>query len=763
VTGKSDTLFKNPFFWLFCAALFGIQCGTVEKPSVEAFFDENTFNTKTDTWRVLAFENRTLVFGRLGEGVKSSGRRHARRLVQTEIVSTIRMPIEPSTGRRIVLRLHYDDTVQGSVKVRFLNQGILVREERPKKNDRIISLRIGFPKETRTDAIEIIHRMKPGSILPLKAVACGDVPVNAGEQSLRALTSLLDWLYISGYDARGGLPNSSVIPISMDKCTRHGILMFPSDQFATSLPDMDRGDRLRAWCMAIPSTYSKDRQVDIEVRAGGQWLRLERVAYENVNQWNSIEVRVPDSSGVVDSLRFKNVSEDGVIIMAEPHILRNTDKKETLNMILIDLDTARADRFGAYGYTERPTTARLDSFLHEKGFAVFQNAYAPSPWTLASTAKFLASRYVHEEMKNSSSKITEDVPLLAEVLRSNGYYCIGYTGGVVLRTPGFERGFHEYYWSQRSGKVEDSFPQAMSWLKNAIDPFFLFLHTYESHGPYIRPVFCGDLPQGRIIDPTLRRGTGLEKDAEITSAESLYIEALYDGGIKTACDAVTDLFELMESKDLWNNTVIVILSDHGEEFWEHFDVFQEHGHSLYGEILNVPFMIYYPALGSYTDIEEPVSLVDLVPTVAGLLDISLAENTDGQDLVPLIQGKDFQRRIPILANLSNNRPWEVRCIIDGGYKYLDASRKPNTGNIPIRHGIDYLPGVELYSLSTDPNELYNIAESNPDLVTSLIDSMTGAYDRLNPFMKSDNQNTQGGMGDALQQQLEALGYVTDDD
>ena len=243
-------------------------------------------------------------------------------------------------------------------------------------------------------------------------------------------------------------------------------------------------------------------------------------------------------------------------------------------MILIDLDTMRADRLGCYGYDSRPTCGRLDSLVKERGFHLFKNAFSSASWTTPATAKFLASRNI--DFDTQEQGIPRGYRLFAEMLRTHGYYCAAFTGGGYLRTPGFEQGFHEYRWSRESGKAEDTFVPAASWLESApIQPFFLFLHTYESHMPYTRDVLCKGLPSGRLGD--LTQGEPLIPRAstvcsELTPAESLYMQAAYDGGVRVSCDATADFLLLLDEYDLWKDTVVVILSDHGEEFWDHFPI-----------------------------------------------------------------------------------------------------------------------------------------------------------------------------------------------
>jgi arylsulfatase A-like enzyme len=402
--------------------------------------------------------------------------------------------------------------------------------------------------------------------------------------------------------------------------------------------------------------------------------------------------------------------------------------------------------------------------MEHKGFTVFNRAYAPATWTLSSTAKFLASRYLHTELR-SQGGISEHAPMLAEILRRDGYYCAGFTAGGLLRTPGFDRGFHEYHWSMRSGQIEGSFPDAAKWLETNEEPFFLFLHTYEPHYPYTRTTFTHGLPRGRLGDLTQGERllpADLFHYSVLSQEEQEYVSALYDGGIRTSADAVADLFALMDGLSLWENTVVIILSDHGEELFEHFGIFARHGHSLYNEVLRVPFMIYSPGNRGYRLVEDPVSLVDLVPTVADLLEIELSGPVDGTSLGPLLQGRSVERSVPILANMAHPFQGEGICLIQNDLKYMEINHR-NTPETKQLLGEEWRPGItswkDLFRVSGDPEEKDNLIESAPSLAATMQESLKAAVLRTLPPVTSTDFDEKASLRDDLAQQLILLGYV----
>jgi arylsulfatase A-like enzyme len=340
-----------------------------------------------------------------------------------------------------------------------------------------------------------------------------------------------------------------------------------------------------------------------------------------------------------------------------------------------------------------------------------------------------------------------------------------------LRLPGFEQGFHEYHWPEAEyGKVEDSFPDATSWLnQTTIRPFFLFIHTYESHRPYTRDTFCKDLPSGRLGnlsagEPLLPKG--ITSCTELTRQESLYVEAAYDGGVKKACDATAALLLHLESLGLTEKTVVIVWSDHGEEFWDHSNVFAEHSSvSLYGELLNVPFLVYAPQSQKRTVqiVDEETSTIDLLPTVADLLDIRLQDRCDGVSLRPLILGRSNERDIPILAMdlpEGETRPTKT-CVILQGVKYTEPLEPQAEIPEKRRAKCGYYPAKrELFRLMDDPSEKFDLAGEAMELTREMAALLReGLNSAARPKADSLIENTPSTLPYDLRKQLRALGYL----
>jgi arylsulfatase A-like enzyme len=585
-------------------------------------------------------------------------------------------------------------------------------------------------------------------------VAIGESLAGASFQELDHLGLVLRWLADSEYDVRRGLPPSKRLPISAGGCTRDGMILGDGGSFSVDLPKNLGRSLLTFWAAILSGSSDISASVSVDGGVDASWTRVADKAVPPTGGWFHIEVDTGLFPRGTEEIRLRVSGVNVLVGIAEPLLIPKEHSSEKLNLVLVDLDTVRADRLGCYGYNTRPTSVRLDSLIETKGFALFEHAYAPSPWTLSSTAKFFASRYRHEELRNNTSSVLDETPLLAEILRKNGYYCAAFTGGAVLRTPGFERGFHEYHWSRSYGKVEDSFPQASRWLRSSVEPFFLFLHTYEAHSPYTRTAFCRDLG----LDLPDIKMASIARGNSISRQESLCVQALYDGGVKTACDATADFFALMDTLDLWQRTVVVVLSDHGEELWEHFGIFARHGHSLYDELLEVPFLIYSPGNDGKRRISERVSLVDLVPTVAELLELNWSGVADGLSLVPLMRGRSAGKRT-IVATLSNGAPWGGACLYTDTHKYIEMFRKDSPDRSRTFDSLCFEPGRELYALASDPVESANLATVNPAAAESFSDTLRSTLAGLLPPLRSGTDIDAGGLRSTLEQQLRALGYA----
>lgn len=684
--------------------------------------------------------------------------------VQIAPVSTHRRPVAVGSGERLMVGLRYGTAwiELPLVEVRLLKAGRVMVSTEADVDGHWGEAQLTVPPGG-VDTLEIRHHLAPGTDLPVKNATVLVVERGAPKEEISRAMSFL-------HLARGDRPfpvarvaERRVFPLELDGRTLDALLLSSGETREMTVPPALAGGRLLCWFTVLDCDQSGSTTFTLEAESGGGWLSLAvlPVGIEDVGIWT--EVCLEEEGGMPPGcrrIRLVLTGGDAIVGVSGPVLPAGRRPGGRKNLLVIDLDTLRADRMETYGYHQRPTTGRLDLLLDQRGYSLFEHAYSPAASTLPATAKFLSGRYHDIQQKGV---VPRDYTLLQERLRDAGYYCAAFTGGGQLRCRGFEQGFHEFFWSDGVGKIEDSFPQAAAWLQgNADELFFLFLHTYETHAPYTQGEFCADLPRGRLGDLTagellIPKKSGIRTNTPLSKAEKHYVNAAYDSGVKKACDEVVDLLHELDRLGLTDSTVVVILSDHGEEFWDHNELFAHHGQSLYGELLNVPLIVFdpdRPAAGLHR-IAEEVSTVDLLPTVLDLLDVPLIAETDGVSLVPLMDGENrdeaFHREIPVLAS----RLDKSYCVIQDGVKYIRGlGERPwdtATGALPAGSG-------ELYRLTDDPREQDDLAAIQPDLEQRMTELLCRAAGQALPPLDQEAVD-HGPVSPDLERQLRALGYV----
>jgi arylsulfatase A-like enzyme len=439
---------------------------------------------------------------------------------------------------------------------------------------------------------------------------------------------------------------------------------------------------------------------------------------------------------------------------------------EKPNVILISIDTLRADHLGCYGY-ERKTSPHIDE-LASDGVA-FLNTYASSPWTLPSHISLLTSLHgVNHQVRYENDSMDPSILTLADVLRSYHYYCAALTGGgFVSAKYGFSKGFNSY--SDEGGvlrqdSAEHLYHAALRWLEREKDKgFFLFLHTFQPHSPYACPspyksMFLEENSRWRHLDLMSYLGgmPGIFK--ELPLEERLNIIGLYDGEIRYTDERfVGPLIAALKDLDLYDRTMIIFTSDHGEEFFEHHG--WGHGHSLYDESLKVPLIIKFPGSRFKGDrIPDIVSLVDVFPTVLEELGITRSGFTiDGRSLLPLVTGKEKGDRM-FMADvaehvLASRLPQRVAMNRDKDKLILNKQYAPVDLQFfafppPVKKA------VELYDLARDPEERHNLADEKSHIASQIIQRIGGITKSA-----SEKKTKKLEMDEDLIKQLKALGYI----
>jgi arylsulfatase A-like enzyme len=415
------------------------------------------------------------------------------------------------------------------------------------------------------------------------------------------------------------------------------------------------------------------------------------------------------------------------------------------HVVLIDVDTLRADRLGVYD-PDSTLTPQLDAWA-EQSATIFSDAVSDASWTLPSTVSMLTGLAVHQHgVERATGMLDESVPTLARHLRRAGYETLAIASGGYLRPLfGLAQGFDRY----RTADPENlDFSEALGWLqqRDSERPFFLFVHTYAVHAPFpydadmVDPDYDGpylglDVEYGNLIDP-FREGR-----LELTPGDRAYVEALYGGLVRrmdAACgELLARLYELVEDEPL----LVIFTSDHGEAFFEHEVL--GHGQEIYQELLAVPLLIAFPdGPGGEPLRGDPAALVDIVPTVLDVVGLPIPEGLAGRSLLK----RQAEHRVRVAHHLGQ---LEQRAVISAGLKLIE--RWPPGATEVIER--------ELYDLGADPGEQHPLAWEDDPRVAALQHRLS-IYQTTHPALEGRVVDT-AEIDDAAMRQLRALGYLGD--
>jgi len=309
------------------------------------------------------------------------------------------------------------------------------------------------------------------------------------------------------------------------------------------------------------------------------------------------------------------------------------------NVVLILVDTLRADHLPFHGY-ERPTAPFLSRLAAEG--VVFDRAWSTSGWTAPATASLLTSLYPQQHgvvrppdpAGRRVNRIPPGAQTMAEALHVAGYRTFAVSDNVLVSPRmGFDQGFDVF-----EASVGATVERVNKWIRDhraemaAAAPYFLYVHYMEPHEPY--------LPH----EPWFR---AFSADGLAASARPRHFVAAYDSEIRALDESLSRLYRTMGWDD---GTVLIVTSDHGEEFGDHGG--GGHGHSLFSELLHVPLVFHAPP-GRFAPgrVDEPVSLIDVLPTLRALLDLPAGPRDEGVSLAGLLQGRHEGFDRPLFAHL----------------------------------------------------------------------------------------------------------------
>jgi arylsulfatase A-like enzyme/Tfp pilus assembly protein PilF len=400
-------------------------------------------------------------------------------------------------------------------------------------------------------------------------------------------------------------------------------------------------------------------------------------------------------------------------------------KNRDFNVLVITLDTTRADRIGSYG-CKHAQTPNIDE-IAGKG-VLFENATTPVPLTLPSHCTIFTGTLplYHNVRNNGRYRLPEQIDTLAEILKKQGFHTAAFVSSFTVDSRfGLDQGFDTYnddlrvtkgtvktYHSERH--AEAVYKDFAQWFEGD-KKFFSWVHFFDPHLPYSPP------------EPF----------------KSRFRKNPYNGEIAYMDVYVGKVIELLKQKKTLHNTLIVIVGDHGEAFGEH----GETGHMMfcYGENINVPLIFYCPdRLPKNRRITTRAGLADIMPTILDFLEIpksALPDHSDGISLLPTMKGKTIKERTFYIESVF---PWEalgcapVKGIIKDNYKFLD------------------LPKPELYDLEKDGREKDNLYFKKNIRAKKLKQTLTSLMGGYNPLQFQSGRT----LSPAEERKLKTLGYVS---
>jgi arylsulfatase A-like enzyme/thioredoxin-like negative regulator of GroEL len=404
------------------------------------------------------------------------------------------------------------------------------------------------------------------------------------------------------------------------------------------------------------------------------------------------------------------------------------------NIILITLDTTRADRMGFLG-SQRGLTPNLDALAKQS--VVFTRAYAQVPMTTPSHAALLTGTYPqYNHVGDLADPLRKELPYLPDILHQHGYHTAAFVGSLVLdpksgAAPGFDRGFDVYdagFHNSKPGedryqslerRAEDVANRAMGWLSHHQEtPFFIWLHFYDAHEPYDPP------------EPF----------------KAQFASEPYDGEIAYEDSVVGSVLEVLQRHGLYQNTAIAVAADHGEAFGEHGEKY--HGVFLYDETIHVPLLLKLPAEKfAGRRVEARVALADVAPSLLQGAGIPIPSTMQGQSIFPLLDG-------PKSGGGKESNPPDRAIYSETDYAHNAFGWSELHSWRAQKYLYVQAPKKELYDQSSDPGALKNLAAAAPAVVDTL-DSQLSSFKKKT----SGAAVAQTELNRAQEASLRALGYL----
>lgn len=452
--------------------------------------------------------------------------------------------------------------------------------------------------------------------------------------------------------------------------------------------------------------------------------------------------------------------------------------RPTVNVVIYLIDTLRADRLGVYGYT-RPTSPNIDALGRDA--VVFERAQAPAPWTLPSVVSILTSTFLCEHgVVSEGAKLSPAIRTLAERLKSVGYHTVSlYVNDFVGPVSGLNRGYDV---CRKFPLVVDASDVREAVRARGDRPLLVYVHNIEPHNPF-NAEYRTIRMFGQVADFQVERMSRLlsyyrrfqrlnwpenrprragdnspRQQVLLNTLHGMLREhnVLYDAVVREADERLGRVVEALQREGMWDNTLFILLSDHGEELAEHGAYL--HSQSVYQELTWVPLLIRFPGNEhAGKRISPVVSLVDVLPTICDYLGRpDLARGARGRSLLPLIRGEEAGEPLVLTTVRENVKKYFTPWAETRGDRNLAVFTRD--GRWKGIWNLD-LNTFELYELPTDPTEQHNLAGRNPQMLGAMYEFARPWYEACLSARQQGEQVPLEQIDEQTLRNLAALGYV----
>ncbi|NWG76199.1 MAG: sulfatase-like hydrolase/transferase [Rubrivivax sp.] len=399
---------------------------------------------------------------------------------------------------------------------------------------------------------------------------------------------------------------------------------------------------------------------------------------------------------------------------------------------MISIDTLRADYLGCYGFSWN-TSPHIDGLA--KGSVLFKNAIAQSPWTLPSHMSIFTSLYpaVHLARTKENCVLPEGKVTLVQRLKQEGYYTAAFVDdGWLSHKYGYSRGFDLY--DDQGGRIARINRKAIEFLDNHFqEQFFLFIHVYDMHGAYEPPIpyrekfYKGNKNDVNNHSMDFVKAIGYHKYQKFNGVTDInYVKALYAGALRYVDDQLGILFTKLKELNIYDDTLIIFLSDHGESLFDHH-IYIGHGVFLYDDEMRIPLIIKWPrSKHPNRVVHRQVESIDVMPTILDLLELSESKEVQGKSLARYITDKEVNKDYQNFGYGESSNTGGTSFVRNNRWKFI-SHMKINLDRLieglepsgPINLHKYIIDGEQLYDLKRDPLEQDNIIRREPGIAREL--------------------------------------------